>query len=162
MEKTSNTHKIGVSRILDAPRESVWAILADVGNISSWNSGVKTSYLTGNESEGVGATRHCDLSPAGALEETVVEWVENERMVVRVDSAKLLPIKTGMVTFSLLHGGEGKTKVDLTYDYQLKFGPLGSLINKPFASQLTAGFEGFLDDLGAAAIADHRAVSESA
>lgn len=152
METISGQRKIAVDRIIDAPRDSVWAVLADFGNISSWNDGVKTSYLTGATSEGVGASRHCDLKPAGQLEETITEWLDGERMVVRIDSAKLLPIRTGHVTFSLLHGGPGKTKVDLTYEYQPKFGPLAKLFGRPLDGQLIEGFTGFLADLEAAAI----------
>lgn len=149
---------VTVSRMISAPREAVWAVLADFGNISRWNEGVKNSWLTGAESTGVGATRHCDLKPLGKLEETVLEWVPNERMVVRIDDAKALPIATGEVTFSLIHGGEGSTKVDVNYRYSTKWGPIGRLLDSTVASQLTTGFEGFLDDLDQAASATEGAV----
>jgi len=142
---------VSVNRMIAAPREAVWAVLADFGNISRWNDGVKNSWLTGGEATGIGATRHCDLQPIGKLEETVTEWVPNERMVVRIDDAKVLPIASGEVTFSLLHGGEGKTKVNVAYDYTTKWGFVGRALDSTIAAQLTTGFEGFLDDLATAA-----------
>ena len=138
-------------RTISATRDAVWAVLADFGNISRWNDGVKNSWLTGPVSTGVGATRHCDLKPLGQLEETVREWVENERMVVQIDSVKVLPIESGQVTFSLIHGGEGATKVTVDYDYTTKWGAVGRLLDSRIAKQLSTGFEGFLDDLAAAA-----------
>lgn len=153
--------QIRVSAMIEAERESVWAVLADFGNISDWNDGVKTSYLTGAAATGVGAKRHCDLKPAGGLEETITEWLPNERMVVSVDSAKMLPIESGEVTFSLLHGGTGRTKVEIRYAYHPKFGAIGKLIGKPLDRQLESGFEGFLADLSSAAVA-HEADSDMA
>ena len=66
--------EITVEKDVEAPVDAVWAVLADFPNIADWNGGVKKSFSTNDQTDGVGATRHCDLSPAGGLEETVVEW----------------------------------------------------------------------------------------
>ena len=78
---------IDVSRDIPAPRSAVWEILADFPNISRWNTGVKVSFATSDAVGGVGARRHCDLAPIGELEETIQEWVPEERLVVAIDSA---------------------------------------------------------------------------
>ena len=70
---------------------------------------------------------------------------------LQIDSAKVLPIESGQVTISLIHGGEGATKVTVDYDYTTKWGAVGRLLDSRIANQLSTGFEGFLDDLAAAA-----------
>jgi uncharacterized protein YndB with AHSA1/START domain len=142
--------EINVSREIEAPQSAVWAVLADFPNIADWNSGVKVSHSTSDSSEGVGATRHCDLAPVGALEETITEWSPEEKMVVRIDSAAKLPIRSGLVTFTL-DGTEATTTTDLAYSYEARFGPLGSVMGPLIDRQLRKGFEGFLADLEAAA-----------
>ena len=95
---------IDVSRNIPAPRSAVWAVLADFPNIADWNSGVKTSFSTSDSAEGVGAKRHCDLAPLGGLEETIGEWVPDEKLVVNIDSATKLPMKHAVATFTLDDG----------------------------------------------------------
>lgn len=57
---------------IEAPADKVWAVLADFGNIEAFNPGLTASYITGDSPSGVGATRHCDLSFAGAsIEERI-------------------------------------------------------------------------------------------
>lgn len=148
------TREVKVRRVLDASAEAVWSVLADFGNIASWNGGVKASHSTSDESGGVGATRHCDLAPVGQLEETIVEWSPAERMVVRIDSAKRLPIKKALVDFELQPVGSDtseRTEVTITYRYETKLGVLGAATGPVLDRQLSSGFEGFLDDLGDAA-----------
>ncbi len=70
---------VRVSRRIDASRTKVWAVLADFPNIADWNRGVNRSYATSDATTGVGAKRHCDLAPVGALEETVTGWDEERR-----------------------------------------------------------------------------------
>ena len=77
------------------------AVLADFPNIAAWSSGVKMSFSTSESTSGVGAQRHCDLAPFGALEETVKEWEEERRLVVNIDSVKKLPMSRGVATFLL-------------------------------------------------------------
>jgi uncharacterized protein YndB with AHSA1/START domain len=118
---------ISVNRHVQTPRESVWSVLADFANIADWNSGVTESFSTSEAAEGVGATRHCDLKPLGALEETIAGWEPMREMVVRIDSAAKLPIKTALVTFTL-DGDDSAPTVTIVYDYVPKFGPLGRVI----------------------------------
>jgi len=130
---------------MTAKPEAVWAVLADFPNIADWNSGVKASHATSDATSGVGATRHCDLAPLGALEETIAEWDEGRRMVVNIDSAAKVPIKRGVATFVI--DGE-TTTVDYAYE---PAGVLGKLMAPVLSRQLTKGFQGFLQDLDAAA-----------
>ncbi len=141
---------ITVNRTIDARPSAVWEVLADFPNIADWNGGVTKSYSTSESDQGVGATRHCDLAPIGALEETIIAWEPDRRMVVRIDSAARLPIKSGEVTFTL-SAADGATPTELRYAYEPKFGPIGSLLGPVIDRQLITGFEGFLADLDRAA-----------
>lgn len=140
------TREIRVQRDVAAARSAVWAVLADFPNIADWNGGVKKSFAKGDAVEGVGAQRHCDLAPMGGLEETIAEWVPEERMVVSIDSASKLPIKSGRVTFSL-DEGDSATPTEVHYAYETKFGPIGKLMGPMLDGQLKKGFGGFLEDL---------------
>lgn len=138
---------ITVARHLDATPAAVWAILADFPNISGWNSGVKASHSTSDATEGVGATRHCDLTPVGALEETIRAWEPNRRLVVSIDQAARLPLRSATATFVIEPNGDG-SDVSIEYAYRPQ-GPVGPVMDR----QLRKGFAGFLDDLERAAAA---------
>ena len=145
-------HHVSVTREINAPASAVWAVLADFPNIADWNGGVKVSYSTGDAAEGVGATRHCDLSPTGSLEEMIREWEPEKKMVVSIDSASMLPIRKGLATFTLGDTGDAATTgMQLDYDFETKWGFVGKLMGGSMTKQLTKGFTGFLEDLEAAA-----------
>lgn len=145
--------KIEVDRAIPAPKNAVWKVLADYPNISVWNSGVKKSFSTSEAAEGVGATRHCDLAPMGELEETIREWQPEERLVISIDSAKKLPIKSGLATFTLAESADPlSTTTTVSYEYDLKFGVVGLLLGPILDRQLSSGFGGFLEDLEKAAV----------
>lgn len=142
---------IKVSRRIASAPADVWAVLSDFPNIATWNSGVAKSFATSESEGGVGAQRHCDLAPFGALEETVKEWDENRRMVISIDSAKKLPIAHGEVTFVLSPAGDDATEVSVDYSYKPKFGLIGDVMGSlALDGQLTKGFNGFLKDLDTA------------
>ncbi len=141
---------IKVSRRIPSAPAKVWAVLADLANFSTWNSGVAKSFATSDSTGGVGAQRHCDLAPFGELEETVKEWDDTRRMVIRIDSAKKLPIAHGEVTF-VLSPADDATEVSVNYAYKPKFGLLGQIMGSlALDGQLRKGFKGFLKDLDAA------------
>jgi uncharacterized protein YndB with AHSA1/START domain len=141
---------IKLDRKLDASRSAVWAVLADYPNIASWNSGVNKSFSTGAATEGVGATRHCDLAPMGGLEETIREWEPESKLAISIDKASKLPIKSGLATFTMAESGEA-TDFTLSYDYEPKFAPLVFIMGPMLDKQFKKGFSGFIDDLEKAA-----------
>jgi len=142
---------INVSKRISAAPAKVWAVLADFPNIAAWNSGVTKSFSTSDSTSGVGAQRHCDLAPFGALEETVKEWDEESRLVISIDSAKKLPMAHGLATFTLSPAGE-ETTVAIDYAYQPKFGFVGQILGSiALDGQFTKGFNAFLRDLDKAA-----------
>ena len=130
---------VRVSRQIDASRTKVWAVLADFPNIARWNRGVDRSYATSDATAGVGAKRHCDLAPMGALEETVTGWDEEQRLEIKIESAARLPIAHGLATFSL-SSADAATDVFVEYSYEPKFGFLGQLMGRLILDgQLTKG-----------------------
>ncbi|RLE16051.1 MAG: hypothetical protein DRJ28_02450 [Actinobacteria bacterium] len=111
---------VRVERTLAVDRSSVWAVLADYPNIADWNHGLKKSYAIGDATEGVGAQRQTELVPAGAMRETVVEWVPEEKMVIAIDEIEKMPVKQARMTFTL--SGDETTVVAMTYEYEPKGG----------------------------------------
>ena len=142
---------VTLERELDAPRSAVWAVLADYPNIADWNEGIKASYATSEATEGVGASRHCDLAPMGALEETVRAWEPEGRLVVFIDEAARLPMKRAEMTFTLTEVASGRTGLSMSYDYHPSGGRFAPLVGRALDQQFTKGFTGFMEQLEVAA-----------
>ena len=134
-------------RTLGAPRSSVWSVLADYPNIADWNEGLTKSYAIGDATEGVGAQRQTELVPDGAMRmrETVAEWVPEEKMVLTVDKIEKMPVKRARMTFTL--SGDVTPMLTLSYDYEPKGGPLGSILGLMIDRQMKKGLSGFVNNL---------------
>ena len=139
-----------IERTVDAPRSSVWAVLADYPNIADWNDGVQSSHTIGEQTDGVGAQRHCELTPSGAMRETVAEWVPEEKMVIAIDQIQKMPVNQATMTFTMADGGE-TTPLTMSYDYEPKGGPFGFLVAAMLSRPMNKGFNGFVDSLERAA-----------
>ncbi|MCH7578570.1 MAG: SRPBCC family protein, partial [Chloroflexi bacterium] len=103
---------------INAPKEKVWGVLADLGGIYKWNPGVSHSRSTSEAGGGEGATRHCDLAnPKGYLEERAFDWREGEGFKIDIYESSL-PIERNVVEFTLRADGDG-TIVSVSPDYRL-------------------------------------------
>lgn len=76
---------------IDAAPEKVWQIIADFGGVYKYSPGVRSSHSTSEANGGVRASRHCDLLPAGTLEERIVEWNEGEGYALEIYEGKGTP-----------------------------------------------------------------------
>jgi len=114
---------------INAPKNKVWEIISDLGGIENYHPGVKKSYYTSEIRKGVGASRFCELLPMGSIEESATEWEEGEGYVLEVLSGeKLPPFKRAYIRFSLKEEGQ-ETLATISFDYTLKFGPIGRLLD---------------------------------
>ena len=111
-----------------APREAVWATLADIGSVSRWNPVVTHSVETSDDasSGGVGASRHCELPGSmGAIDEVVTGWNDLESMSFEISGAKMM--RSMRARFDLAEDGD-RTRVTMTSDFAMTLGPIGSLM----------------------------------
>ena len=121
------------STLIEAPPEAVWQVLADIGTISRWNPGVRDSGVIGEAARGLGARRRCDLGGKNYLMEEVVEWNEGRTLTMRITETNL-PFQSADIRFELTQVSDG-TRVSVSPDYQLKFGPLGQFLDLVFVKR---------------------------
>ncbi len=115
---------------IDAAKENVWAAIADLGGIEKFHPGVKKSYYLSEQREGVGASRRCELKPFGAVDERAIEWKDGEWITLEIyGGEKAPPFKSAIGVMSVEEVG-GATIARLALDYELKFGPLGRMMDR--------------------------------
>lgn len=116
---------------IDAPKNEVWAALADFGNIYRFNPSVPSSHSTNELSSGEGATRHCDFLVEGSsVEERIVEWHEGDRMVVEIYEGVKTPPWENVFADIAVEEVDGGTLVRGTMSYDMRYGPVGSLMDR--------------------------------
>ena len=120
--------RFSVRTRIDAPKDKVWEVLADIGGIYKWNPGVSHSYSTSEDGRGDGATRHCDLTRGGYLEERAADWHEAESFKIDVYETNL-PLRSNVVQFSVDADGD-RTIVGIAPEYRIKFGLLGLVMDR--------------------------------
>jgi len=120
MKKTTNIKR---EIVINKTKDMVWKALADFGNICHGHPGVKKSYVTSTQKEGVGATRHCDLTMMGATaEERIVEWNDGQNIKIDVYQLKNMPgIDTLTLNLAIKEKGE-KTILASDMQYTMKNG----------------------------------------
>lgn len=133
---------------IDAPTQKVWSNLADFGGVYKWSPGVKFSRSTSVNNEGLGASRHCDLIPAGSVEERIIEWHGGESLTLEIYKGKgAPPFKKAVATISIKADG-ASTVVTAKFDYSMKYGPIGALMDLFVVDRfLKKGLQGLLAGL---------------
>jgi uncharacterized protein YndB with AHSA1/START domain len=114
-------------RIAAAPQQ-VWAALADLEAVQHYNPSVLKARCTTPVREGVGAQRHCDLKPKGWVTERVTAWEPGRALAMELLESQW-PL-TYMRWRTEIAPDAAGTLLSQRLDYQVKFGPLGALLDK--------------------------------
>jgi uncharacterized protein YndB with AHSA1/START domain len=112
---------------IDAPRRLVWGALADIEAVVKWHPGIADVECVSDMRGGVGARRRCYTHPTGWMTESITDWSEGELIVFTIDDAA--PLKNGVVRFELSDVGDA-TWLESTFEYDVKLGPLGPVIDR--------------------------------
>jgi len=127
---------------INAPKDKVWSILADIGSVQNYSPGVVKSLSTSDAKNGIGASRHCDLLPMGSVEERVIEWDEGNSYKIEIYEGKKVPfLGTGKFEVSEI---DAKTKVKMTFDYNIKGGIIASIMGMMMKGKMDKTIEGVL------------------
>ncbi len=125
MKKTIITRRITI----DAPKEKVWDSLADFGNVQNMSPNVSKSYLTSDQKNGLGATRHCDFVSMGAqVEEKITAWNEGVSLRIEMFDPKHLPMMQGMQAYFEISEQGNKTALKGILEYGMS-NVIGDFLN---------------------------------
>ncbi|MEM9616306.1 MAG: SRPBCC family protein [Actinomycetota bacterium] len=133
-----------ITRDIDAPPETVWAVLDDFGNIADWSAGVRRSALTTTGPVGAGTTRHCDFVPLGGVNERITRHEPGQRMTVHLYETFKMPVTDAVADFQLDATGAGTR---LTLDVEYSPNRLGRLATGTTEKQMRKGMGALADDL---------------
>lgn len=146
--------KVESRKTINAPADTVWAVLDDFAGIETWSRGIQKSHKLDNNgaATGVGAERRCELGPGKALHERITSYEHGKHMTIDVFSVEGLPMKSSNTTFTLTSVDANTTQVEIDADMTPKAPGflvklMGGIITKKAGQQL----DGLLDDLAKAA-----------
>ncbi|MEM7284917.1 MAG: SRPBCC family protein [Actinomycetota bacterium] len=133
-----------ITRRIEAPRDVVFGVLDDFGDIASWSAGVKRSHLTSEGPVRRGSTRHCDFVPMGGVNERITAYEPGERMTVHLYEMFKMPASDATADFLLASDGDGTV---LTLEVSYTPNRLGRAAKKTTAKQMRKGMGAMADDL---------------
>ena len=120
--------QISRTAIIRAPLARVWETIADVGTIAQWHPGVERSPVLSTHRTGLGAIRRVELYDGTSAVEEVTSLDEGRSLTVSM-SEFTMPLTRGAATFEMEADGTDRTRVTMTMDYEMKYGPFGWLMN---------------------------------
>lgn len=112
---------------IKARPETVWAALADFGDVAAWAPYMRVSHLLGKQASGVGTRRAMQHELGFRFEEEVTAWREGEGYDFDVHRAPW-PMKNVKETWTMSVEGNG-VLVTTRVDYEMAFGPMGTLLD---------------------------------
>jgi len=127
---------------INSTREKVWSVLASLDALDQYDPGIKRSQVVSSQTEGLGAERQCDLVPGGWFKERVTEWRPDETVAFELFECTL-PVRRLTHRYTLTPDAGG-TVVSQRMEYELKFGPLGQLMDAMMVrKRWNIGIKGF-------------------
>ncbi len=135
----------------NAPKEAVWKVLADFPNIANYTDTVRSSHSTSENDFEVGATRHCELAPAGSADETITDIKQGESIVISVSGAGGGPIKESTTTFSISEIDAERSRLTMSAEIQPKGGIFAGIISKILERRLPKRAQTVVSDLATSA-----------
>jgi ligand-binding SRPBCC domain-containing protein len=112
---------------INASPEKVWSVLASLEALERYDPGIKKSEIVSASREGSGSARKCDLAPGGWFKEKVADWRPYESLSFELFECSL-PLRRLKHSYKLIPDG-GATLVRQRMEYELKFGPVGKLMD---------------------------------
>lgn len=130
---------------IEAPRDHVWKILNDFGNIENFHPFVLESHSLSDAAGGLGATRRCDFGKGVAVSERIVGWSDGESMDIDIYKREGMPsvVKSMTARFELSDAGDATRVVG---SLSIEIGPkvvavlMGPIMNR----QMTKALRGLL------------------
>jgi ribosome-associated toxin RatA of RatAB toxin-antitoxin module len=133
-----------IERMVDAPSDVVWDVISDVVGYADIAPNLsKAAIIAGDK---LGMERRCWDTRGGTWAETCVLWDEGRAYAMEVDTNDYpYPLTEMQGTWALAERPSGPL-ITMQFDYKFKYGPVGSLLNRPLRSQFKKICQELLDN----------------
>ena len=118
---------------INAPIEKVWSVLADLQQVGEYNPMVASVKLLSTNKTGIGASRECQFKPKGSVKDRITAMEELSFLTMEMYESDW-PMKY-MNWTNYLTANNGVTTMKTITDYKVKFGILGSLMDRVMMKQ---------------------------
>lgn len=117
------------TRTINAPKDKVWAVLEDFGEVHRINPFVKkttSECIPGTMS--VGDTRRCVFyNGKSYVDEKVIELDEGKSVTIQITGGTM-PFKAATATFTLKHISDSQSQLSMKMNYTAKGGSLAPVV----------------------------------
>ena len=137
------------SLTMDAAPDAVWAVLSRYMHIDEFAPQISSVEALTSGEAGVGSKRRNHFENGTSLVEEVTEWTPGAGYTVRLSDMAAMPLKAASSQVRIQLVG-GRARVTWTFDYRVKFGPLGwvmgqTLMKMMMGKIIAANLQGLAD-----------------
>jgi ribosome-associated toxin RatA of RatAB toxin-antitoxin module len=133
-----------IERLVDAPSNIVWQVISDVVGYADVAPNLSKAAI--ESGEGLGMRRRCWDTRGGSWAEQCVLWEEGRAYSMEVDTSDYpYPFTKMQGTWSLAER-PSRTLITMQFDYKMKYGLLGLLLEKSLSRQFQPICEELLDN----------------
>jgi len=117
------------SREIDATPDAVWAVLGRFMHVDEFAPQILSVDALTTGEDGLGSKRRNHFANGTSLVEEVTEWKPGERFTVKLSDMAAMPLHEASSEVRIIPTG-GRSKVTWTFDYRVKYGPVGWLMGQ--------------------------------
>ena len=117
------------SLTIDSAPDAVWAVLSRYMHINEFAPEITSVDALSEGEIGIGSKRRNHFANGTSLVEEVTSWRPGTGYTVQLSDMAAMPLKAASSEIRISPTG-GKSKVTWTFDYKVKFGPLGWLLGQ--------------------------------
>ncbi|MDJ0629619.1 MAG: SRPBCC family protein [Rhodobacter sp.] len=117
------------SLAIDAAPDAVWAVLSRYMQIDEFAPQIASVDALTKGDVGLGSMRRNHFANGTSLVEEVTDWTPGEGYTVRLSDMAAMPLHEASADIRIAPNG-GRSIVRWTFDYRVKYGPLGWLMGQ--------------------------------
>lgn len=117
------------NRTINAPSDAIWDVLSRFMQIDEFAPKITNVDALTQGEHGLGAKRRNHFENGTSLVEEVTEWKPGIGYKVQLSDMAAMPLHVASSEIRILPNG-AQSKVTWTFDYRVKFGPLGWLMGQ--------------------------------
>lgn len=117
---------------INASKETVWSVLANLGGVVNYHPFIDNSYYNTDATEGTGAGRVCEFNNGMKINERAIHWNDGTSYTLAIEfiTGPVPPIKDIRGTLMVEQAEANTSKVTMRMDYKTRFGIIGKVMDR--------------------------------